>query len=233
MASWVSRTIKRFAGDAAPPAEPSLQQGELRRMVDSARKLMTEGNDVDALPMLVRAVNSNPHDAEVLSLYGVASFRAGDPAEARKALTHAVKINPDDLDASKYLVYASNALGDPENVVIGALNALRLAPTDRDVLNLYGIACMNQGRIDEAAKSFSKAVEMAPTDLTPLVNIESLSMRSLRHRRTLEHSPKIATARSQAINRLRAQHRRAQLDDEGLRHLLMLLAGSQETFQVQ
>jgi hypothetical protein len=71
---------------------------------------------------------------------------------------------------------------------------------------------------------------MAPTDLTALVNFELLSIRSLRHRRTLERSPKIATARSQAINRLRAQHRRRQLDDDGLRYLLMLLAGAKETF---
>jgi tetratricopeptide (TPR) repeat protein len=232
MATWLSRTIKRLAGnETATSAEPPLPPAELREIAESARKLMAQGDHVDAQQVLVRAVNSNPDDAQVLALYGVASFQAGDPDEARKALTRAVRFNPDDLVASKFLVFACNALGDSYGVVIGALNALRLAPDDREVLNLHGIACMNRHQIDEAAESFSKVVEMAPTDLTPLVNIESLSIRSLRHRRTLERSPKIATARSQAINRLRAQHRRGQLDDDNLRYLLMLLAGAKETFQ--
>jgi tetratricopeptide (TPR) repeat protein len=228
MATLLSRTIKRLAG--SDTARPPLQQAELRELVDSARKLMAEGGSLEAQRVLVRAVDSNPDEAQVLTLYGVASFQAGDPAEARKALTRAVKIDPDDLIASKFLVYACNALGDSAGVVVGALNALRLAPSDREVLNLYGVACMNLGRFDAAADSFGKVVEMAPTDLTALVNIDSLSVRSLRHRRTLERSPKIATARTQAINRLRAQQRRGRLDDEGLSYLLMLLVGAPETF---
>jgi len=104
-----------------------------------------------------------------------------------------------------------------------------VAPRDRDILNMYGVACMNRFEVEAAAASFAAAVEAAPNDVAALLNLELLSMRSLRNRQSLERSPKIAVARSQAVNRLRALHRRGQLDDAGMRHLLML-AGSKETF---
>jgi Flp pilus assembly protein TadD len=230
MAAWLSRTIRRLTGDDAAPTAQPLPQAELRKAIDSAKKLLSEGNYVDALAMLGPVANSNPEDADALAYYGMAAFLAGDPAEARNALTRAVGIDPDHLTAYKGLVSACNALGNFHDLEIAARNALRLAPRDREVLNMYGIACLNRLEVEAAAESFSKAIEAAPTDISPLLNIEALSRRSLRDRRTLERSPKIAVARSQATNRLRALYRRGQLDDEGLRQLLLLLAGARETF---
>jgi len=111
-----------------------------------------------------------------------------------------------------------------------ARNAVRLAPRDHEALTQFGQACMNAFRIDEAADCFSAAVEVAPGDLAPLIGLELLSIRSLRDRRSLDRSPKIAGARSQAIDRLRASHRHGQLDDTGLKNLLILLSGEQDTF---
>jgi tetratricopeptide (TPR) repeat protein len=230
MASWISRTLTRIADRPSTPAEAPLPAAELRAAVESAKGSIRQGDFTGAGDVLANVLRSNPDNADALAYYGVATYLAGDPAEARNALTRAVRIDPDHLVAYKYLVRACNALGDFYDLEIAAHNALRLAPRDREVLNMYGVACLNRLDIEAAAESFSKAVEMAPTDIGPLLNIEALSRRSLLHRRTLDRSPKIAGARSQAINRLRASYRRGHLGDDGLRHLLMLLDGTQETF---
>lgn len=230
MVNWLSRTWTRITEQ--PPAEVAtpLSPAELRAAIESAKKFLAEGDLDGARSLLAEVLSSNPDDANALAYYGVATYQAGGAEEARNALRRAVQIDPDHLVAYKCLVQACNALGDYYDLEIAALNALRLAPRDREVLVMYGIACMNRLEVDAAADAFSKAVELAPTDLFALLNIEALSLRSLRHRRTLERSPKVATARSQAINRLRAAHRRGQLDDDGLKNLLALMTGGQETF---
>jgi tetratricopeptide (TPR) repeat protein len=230
MAGWLSRTLTRLSAPSAAPAVAPLPEAELRRAVESAKLTLTQGDFQGARIALRDIVNSNSDDADALAHYGIAAHMAGDSVDARVALARAVQINPDLLVGQKYLAVACNALGDLQGLEAAATNAYRLAPRDRDVLNLYGVACMNRFYIEEAAKSFNAAVEVAPNDIGALMNLELLSIRSTRARRTLEYSPKVSAARLQAINRLRAQHRRDQLDDEGLRQLLMLLSGSPETF---
>jgi tetratricopeptide (TPR) repeat protein len=230
MATWLSRTIKRLSGtDEVAPAQPPWQANP-REVVDSAKQLIADRRYTEALAILTPVVDSNPNDADALAHVGVATHRAGASAEARKTLKRALQIDPNHLIAYKGLVQACYALGEYEEVKSAALNAQRLAPTDHEPLIMYGIACMHRFEIEPAADAFSKAVELAPNDLNALLNIEALSMRSLRHRRTLERSPKIAAARSHAINRLRGAYQRGDLDESGLRSLLTLLAGGQETF---
>jgi len=230
MAGWLSRALTRFAAQAPSPSVQALAEAELRKAVESAKRTMTEGDFVAARAALRDLVTSNPDDADALAHYGVAAYMVGDAADARLALSRAVQIDPDHVIGHKYLAAAYNALGDLQRLEIAAKNALRVAPRDRDILNMYGVACMNRFEVEAAAASFAAAVEAAPNDVAALLNLELLSMRSLRNRQSLERSPKIAVARSQAVNRLRALHRREQLDDAGMRHLLMLLAGSKETF---
>jgi tetratricopeptide (TPR) repeat protein len=196
MAAWLSRTLKRLAGNDAAAAPESLPQADSREMVEQAKEMIGQGNCAGAVAALTPVVNSNPND----------------------------------LAAYKALVQACYGLGDNQGVKDAALNASRLAPNDHESLIMYGIACMNRFEIEPAAQAFGKAVELAPTDLNALLNIEALALRSLRHRRTLERSPKIAPARAQAIDRLRSQYHRGELDERGLRSLLTLLAGGQETF---
>jgi tetratricopeptide (TPR) repeat protein len=230
MAGWLSRTLTRLSAQPPQSSPQLLSPFELRNSLEAAKRMIAEKDFVSARAALKTIAVSNPDDADVLTHYGIATYMVGDPADARGALARAVQIEPNLLLAYKYLVSVSNALGDLQLLEIAASNALRLAPSDHEVLNMYGLACMNRFLVDDAAASFSKAVEVSPGDISGLINIEVLSMRSLRHRRGLDRSPKIATARSQAINRLRALYRRQQLDDTALRQLLMLLAGAKETF---
>lgn len=231
MSTWLSRTFKRLSADGRANAPEPLPPAQLARVIERARQLLAVNNYVDALPLLLDAVVSNPDDADALTHYGVANLMAGDVGKARAAFTRAIQIDPDHLAASKYLVNACNQLGDYYGLEAAALNALRLAPRDHEVLNMYGAACSNRLNVEKAAECFSKAVEIRPTELMTLLNIEGLSNISLIDRRKLDRSPKIATARSQAINRLRAAHRRGQLDDPGIKNLVLLLRGAQETFQ--
>jgi tetratricopeptide (TPR) repeat protein len=230
MTGWISRTLTRLSAPPPAPTVEPLPEAQLRQGVEAAKRTMTEGDFVGARAALREIVNSNPEDADALAYYGVAAHMAGDPADARLALARAVQINPDHFIAQKFLAVVCDALGDLQRLEAAARNALRLAPRDRDALNLYGIACMNRFQVEEAAKSFNAAIEAAPNDMAALMNLELLSARSLQDRRTLEYSPKVAAARAQTINRLRAQFRRNQLDDAGLRSLLLLLGGAKDTF---
>jgi len=202
----------------------------LRTALESAKAKMAQGDFAAARSMLRELVTANPYDADTLAHYGAAAYLVGDAADARQALLRTVQMEPDSVVGHKFLAAACDAVGDLQQLEVAASNALRLAPRDPGVLNLYGLACIHRFRIEEAADSFNAAAEIAPGDPGTLVNLELLSLRSLRDRRTLERSPRIAAARSAAIAQLRARYRQGQLDDLGLKHLLMLLAGAPETF---
>jgi Flp pilus assembly protein TadD len=230
MAGWIARIFTRLAAPPAAPAVEPLPQAELRTAVESAKQKMTEGDFAAARSALRDLVMSNPYDADALAHYGVTAYMMGDPADARLALSRAVQIDPESVVGQKFLAAACDALGDLQQLEVAARDALRLAPRDPDALNLYGIACINRFQIEEAAECFNAALELAPNAIGALMNLELLSLRSRRDRRTLERSPRVAAARSEAIDRLQTQYRHQQLDDAGLKNLLMLLAGSRETF---
>jgi tetratricopeptide (TPR) repeat protein len=230
MAGWIARTLTRLAGSPAPAAAKALTEGELRQALESAKGIMNRGDFPTARSALRALVTSNPHDADTLAHYGAAAYLLGDPADARSALSRAVQIDSNSIVGQKFLAAACDALGDLQQLDAAAKNALRLAPSDPDVLNLYGISCINRFQIEEAANCFNAALEIAPNNIGALMNLELLSVRSTRDRRTLERGPNVALARSDAIERLRAQYQQGQLDDLGLKYLLMLLSGARETF---
>jgi Flp pilus assembly protein TadD len=229
MASWISRTLARLAQPAPAPAEP-LSDAELGKVLESGRRLISAGDFAQARATLRGPVLSNPYSADALVQYAAAAYLGGDPAEARPPLIQAVRIDPGHLLGQKFLAAVSNALGDLEGLEVASANAIRLAPRDVEALNFYGVACMNRLQVQEAARCFCTALEIAPNNMMALINIDILSAKSLLNRRLLESSPKIATARTQAINRMRAALRRGQLNDEGLKNLLLLLAGGGDTF---
>ncbi len=230
MAGWISRTLGRLA--APPPAAEAhaVPEAQLRAAVEAAKALMGRGDFAAARSALRQLVTSNPYDADALAHYGVTAYLTGDPADARLALSRAVQIDPKSVVGHKFLAACCDALGDLQQLEVSARNALALAPRDPDVLNLYGVSCINRFQIDEAASCFGAALELAPGNIGALMNLELLSLRSTRSRRALERSFGIAVARSQVIDRLRTQHQQGQLDDTGIRNLLMLLSGSPETF---
>ena len=230
MAGWVSRTLSWFAAAPARPVARRLLPSELQAALASSQQKLAQGGTAEAREILRDIVASNPDSAEAFATYGLAAYLCGDAVDARGALLRAVEIDPNHLTGQKYLAAACNALGDWHQLEIAAGNALRLSPRDVDTLNMQGIARMNALQTDAAAELFNAAVEAAPNDITALLNLELLSIRAYRDRRTLEHSPRVAAARLQAINHLRAQYRRHLLDDAGLAKLLLLLSGARDTF---
>jgi len=229
MPGWISRALSRLTAPTNPALKPR-SEFELRKAVESAKGMMDRGDFAGARSALRALVASNPYDADALAHYGAAAYLVGDPGDAQLALSRTVQIDPDSLVGQKFLAAACDALGDLQGLEVAARNALRLAPRDPGVLNLYGIACINRFHVEEAANSFSAALEIAPNDIGALMNLELLSVRSLRDRRTLERSPKFAAARSEAISLLRTRYRGQRLDELGLKNLLMLLAGASQTF---
>jgi tetratricopeptide (TPR) repeat protein len=230
MASWISRTLTRLGAQPAPTPDEPLSDAELRTVLESGQRLISEGDFSAARATLRAAVLSNPYNADILVQYAAAAYLGGDPAEARLPLLQAVRINPEHLLGQKFLAAVCNAVGDLGGLEVASASAIRLAPRDVEALNMYGVACMNRLQVQEAASCFCTALEVAPNNMMALINIDILSTKSLIDRRRLESGPKVAIARTQAINRLRAALRRGQLDDEGLKNLLLLLAGSGETF---
>src|SRR5579864_7234784 len=165
MAGWISRTLTRLAAQPAPsPAEP-LSDAELRKVLESGQRLISEGDYSAARATLRAAVLSNPYSADALVQYGVAAYLGGDPAEARGPLLQAVRIDPAHLLGQKFLAAVCNGLGDLEGLEVASANAIRLAPRDVEALNMYGVACMNRLQVQDAARCFCAALEIAPNNM--------------------------------------------------------------------
>jgi len=212
------------------PTSKRSASGGHQDLVEAGKRFLADGHTAQALATLRTAVQANPNDADAVLHYGRAALRAGHANEAQAALIRAVDLDPQNLAACKDLALACLSAGDIQGIEDTANRLARLAPRDRVTLNMVGLAHMNRFEFDGAAEAFCSAVEVEPSAIGAFVNLEVLSMRALRHRRLLEKSPNIASFRKEAINRLKESYRRGELHDDDIKDLLMLLAGSEETF---
>jgi tetratricopeptide (TPR) repeat protein len=177
--------------------------------------LLRQGKD--ALPLLQRAIQLSPDDAETHYYLGTALQGRGDVAGAMARYQRALELRPaytvaivdlaDLLQLSRRFVEAA----------AGYRRALEIEPNLPEVHNNLGNALRDGGQLDEALASYSRALDIKPDFAEAHSNLGN-ALRRLGHyhvaaasyRRALEIKPHFAEAHNNLGNALRDL---GQLDD--------------------
>ena len=157
----------------------------------------------DALPMLRRAVELMPDDAEAHNNLGNALKDRGQLDDALRHYQRAVALNPDFPEAHHQLGIALKSLGRLEEAAQCYRRALALRPDYAYAHGNLGNALRELGRLEEAIASHQRAVELEPDSAEAHSNlgIALNDVGRLRdaencHRRALALDPEYAAAHS-------------------------------------
>ena len=116
----------------------------------------------DALPVLQRATQLLPYDAETYYYLGSALQDRGDLAGAIASYNRALRLRPDYCGALVNLANALRACGRLDDAVTGYRRALRLQPELAEVHNNLGNVLLQLRQDDAAAASYRRALQINP-----------------------------------------------------------------------
>jgi tetratricopeptide (TPR) repeat protein len=163
----------------------------------------------DALPVLQRATQLLPDDAETYYYLGSALQDRGDLAGAMASYNRALELRPDYCGAMVNLANALRACGRLDDAVAVYRRALRLQPELAEVHNNLGNVLLQLRQDDAAAASYRRALEIKPDFAEAHSNLGN-ALRALgqprealaRYRRALEIEPDFAAAHNNLGNAL-------------------------------
>ena len=163
----------------------------------------------DALPVLHRATQLLPDDAETYYYLGDALQCRGYLTGAIASYHRALALRPDYAAALVGLANALKNVGRPAEAVAGYRRALELEPAMSEVHNNLGTALLQLRQIDAAAASFRRALQIKPDFAAAHSNLGN-ALRSLgrpgealvSYRRALEMKPDFADAHNNVGNAL-------------------------------
>jgi predicted O-linked N-acetylglucosamine transferase (SPINDLY family) len=107
-------------------------------------------------------LRTQPGNAAVLHLLGLAAYQRGDYAVAIAEIGKAIAADPRQSDYHSNLGLALRAGGQAEKAVEAYRRALQLAPRDADIHNNLGSALHALGKFDEAVASYRQALRLQP-----------------------------------------------------------------------
>jgi tetratricopeptide (TPR) repeat protein len=167
-----------------------------------------------ALPVLQRAAQLLPNDADAHSNLGNALREQGDTEAAVASHRRALEINPRRPDTLGNLGNALQDLRRFEEAVASYRAALEIDPAFVEVHNNLGNALQNLGRFEDAIESYGRALELKPTYAeahnnlgNALRNLGRLEQAIGSYRRALELRPELAEAHNNLGNTLRDSKR--------------------------
>jgi tetratricopeptide (TPR) repeat protein len=163
----------------------------------------------DAIPVLQRATQLLPDDAETHYYMGSALQDRGHPGHALASYNRALQLRPDYAEAIVNLANVSRNAGRLDEAVAGYRRVLELRPELAEVQNNLGNALLQLRRIDEAAASYRRALEIKPDFADAHSNLGN-ALRGLgqpgeamaSYRRALEIRPDFADAHNNLGNAL-------------------------------
>jgi tetratricopeptide (TPR) repeat protein len=161
----------------------------------------------DALPVLQRATQLLPDDAETYYYVGSALQDSGHLAGAITSYRRALELRPDYAEAIVNLANALRACGRLDEAVAGYRRVLELLPELAEVHNNLGNAFLQLRKIDEAAASYRCALGIRPNFAEAHSNLGN-ALRSLgqpreallSYRRALDIKPDFADAHNNLGN---------------------------------
>jgi tetratricopeptide (TPR) repeat protein len=160
-----------------------------------------------ALPVLQRATQLLPDDADTYYYVGSALQDSGNLAGAMVGYRRALELRPNYAEAIVNLANALRACGRLEEAVAGYRRVLELLPELAEVHNNLGNAFLQLRQIDAAAASYRRALEIRPNFAEAHSNLGN-ALRNLgqprealvSYRRALEIEPDFADAHNNLGN---------------------------------
>ena len=113
--------------------------------------------------LLIRLLEEQPRDLDVL--YGLAriGFLTGRPELTIETMRRCIQLDPKDGAAYHNLGNALRSRADHEEAITALHKAIRLMPNPAEAHNSLGLALKDLGRINQAVASFRKAVALDPS----------------------------------------------------------------------
>ena len=163
----------------------------------------------DALPVLARATQLLPDDAETYYYLGSALQDRGDLAGAIASYNRALELRPDYCGALVNLANTLRACGRLDDAVTGYRRALRLQPELAEVHNNLGNVLLQLRQDEAATASYRRALQIKPDFAQAHSNLGN-ALRALgqprealaSYRRALEIEPEFANAHNNLGNAL-------------------------------
>jgi tetratricopeptide (TPR) repeat protein len=115
-----------------------------------------------ALADLTKAVELNPHLADVYAYYGQALLRTGDAAAATEAFRKELVANPYDFTSNLQLAVLFKEDDKIEDALQCLHRALQVRPTDLGARYQIASIDLHQGKIDEARRQLESIAKEAP-----------------------------------------------------------------------
>jgi protein O-GlcNAc transferase len=135
--------------------------------LDQADALIAAGQTREAIPLLRRAVQSDPRSARAAYLLGSALFSEGLLDQAEFALARAHALDPARPEAAIDLSAVRLALGKPAPAAVAARAALALDPDNTLALANLGVALANTQQTRESEAAFRRALALTPRNAPP------------------------------------------------------------------
>lgn len=147
------------------------------RLYSQAMSKAQVGSDLEAIPLLERAIEEDPEFAMAHRKLGVSlANTGGSPQAIREAATRAYELRDRLTDRERHLAeayYYSNVTLDRNREIEAYEAVLAIDPDDGTAQNNLGIAYLEAGRFEESERTLRRA--MRTTDLaTPYTNLVRL-----------------------------------------------------------
>jgi predicted O-linked N-acetylglucosamine transferase (SPINDLY family) len=191
-----------------PHTEPSLT---------TALDLLRQGKPEHALPQLTRAVQQQPHAAELHFHLGNALNMLQQPNKALACYQKALSLNPDLPGLHNNLGNTWLDLKQPEKALVCFEAVLARFPQDANALNNKATALRDLRRIELALASYERALAIAPNHLEALNNHGNLLIELHRPEQALQSfqkasqlSPHFAPSYRNGARAMLAIHRPAE-----------------------
>jgi tetratricopeptide (TPR) repeat protein len=126
----------------------------------NARK--AKGDLDGAIADYTKAIEIDPHDADIYYNRGVAERAKGDFGQAIADYSKAIKINPCHAYAYNNRGIAQTANGDLEAAIADYSKALEIDPSLANVYNNRAKARQDNGDLEGASADYTKAIELNP-----------------------------------------------------------------------
>ncbi|MBK1694626.1 glycosyltransferase [Chromatium weissei] len=116
----------------------------------------------DALEVLLKAINLNADDAELLNNLGNVLQQLNRPNEALFCYRRSLEINSDYAIVHSSIATTLSSLGLKDEAIDSHRRALALDPNSVDSLSALGTVLKEKGHLDEALKYLRKSLELNP-----------------------------------------------------------------------
>lgn len=130
--------------------------------LEKARILIDRGQADEAVPLISRAIDSLPQDAQARYLRGVAYESLNLQAKALEDYSECLKLNPERTDALNNKAVVLARMERFEEAAAEFTKLLQLNPQDALAFRNRGLCRFDQQQYDLALADYNQAIELAP-----------------------------------------------------------------------